>query len=101
MGLSIGGWEILLILVIALVIWGPDKLPEIARTIGKVVRTLKKASFDLTNVVTKEIEETSRQAKPENISESKKGNSSPHPGTVSTQKKTQAQNQEKRKPENE
>ena len=101
MGLSIGGWEILLILVIALIIWGPDKLPEIARTIGKVVRTLRKASFDLTNVVTREIEETSRQAKPENSSESKNEKSSPHPSTVSAQEKTQVQNQEGRQPENE
>ena len=101
MGLSIGGWEILLILIIALIIWGPDKLPEIARTIGKVVRTLRKASFDLTNVVTREIEETSRQAKPENSSESKEEKPPPHPGTVSAQEKTQTRNQEGRQPENE
>jgi len=58
MGFSgIGLWEIIFILVVALVIWGPNKLPEIARTLGKAVRVLKKASFDLTAAVTKEIEE--------------------------------------------
>ena len=58
MGLfGIGSWEILLILIVALVIWGPGKLPEIARTLGKTVRALKKASFDLTTAVTREIEE--------------------------------------------
>ena len=54
---GIGSWEILLVLVVALVIFGPGKLPEIARTLGKTVRALKKASFDLTTAVTKEIEE--------------------------------------------
>jgi len=54
---GIGTGEILLILVLALIIWGPGRLPEIARTMGKMVRTLKKASFDLTTAVTKEIEE--------------------------------------------
>ena len=58
MGLfGIGSWEILLVLVVALIIFGPGKLPEIARTLGKTVRALKKASFDLTSAVTKEIEE--------------------------------------------
>ncbi|MFC2066275.1 twin-arginine translocase TatA/TatE family subunit [Chloroflexota bacterium] len=53
---GIGTWEVLLILVVALIIFGPGRLPEIARTLGKTVRTLKKASFDLTTAVTKEIE---------------------------------------------
>ena len=53
---GIGTWELLLILVLALIIWGPGRLPEIARTLGKITRTLKKASFDLTTALTKEIE---------------------------------------------
>ena len=53
---DIGLGEILLILVVALIIWGPGRIPEIARTIGRVVHNLKKATFDLTTAVTKEIE---------------------------------------------
>ncbi len=52
---GMGMGEILLILVVALIIWGPEKIPEIARTLGRTVRTLKKASFDLTTAVTKEL----------------------------------------------
>jgi len=52
---GIGFLEILLILVIALIIFGPGRLPEIARMMGKAVRTLRKASFDLTTAVTKEL----------------------------------------------
>ena len=53
--LDIGPLEVLLILVIALLIWGPERIVEIGQTLGKIVRTLKKASFDLTTAVTKEL----------------------------------------------
>jgi len=39
---GIGGSEILVILVIALLFLGPDKLPEAAKVISKTVRDLKK-----------------------------------------------------------
>ena len=57
-----GPLEVLLILIVALIIWGPGKIPEIARTLGKTVRTLRKASFDLTTTLTKEIEKNSHPA---------------------------------------
>ena len=53
---SIGPLEILLILFVALIIWGPEKIPEIARTLGKAVRVLRKATADITTAVTKEID---------------------------------------------
>ena len=54
--LGIGTWEILLILILAMIILGPGKLPEFARKLGKTVRAIKKASFDLTTAVTRELE---------------------------------------------
>ncbi len=54
--LSIGMGEVFLILVVALIIWGPGRIVEIGRTLGRIVRTLKKATFDLTTQVTKELE---------------------------------------------
>ena len=53
---GIGPLEIVLILFIALIIFGPGKIPEIGRVMGKTMRTLKKATFDLTEQVTKEVE---------------------------------------------
>ena len=53
---GIGLGELLLILVLALIIWGPGKLPDIAQTLGKTIRALRKATFDLTTEMTKEIE---------------------------------------------
>jgi sec-independent protein translocase protein TatA len=40
---SIGFPELMIILVIALVIFGPGKLPELGSTLGKTVRGFKKA----------------------------------------------------------
>lgn len=53
---GIGPMEVLLILIVALIIFGPGRLPEIGRTVGKAMRALRKATFDLTTQVTKEIE---------------------------------------------
>lgn len=72
-GMGIG--EIVLILIVALIIWGPEKLPEIAGKLGGIMRALRKASADLTTVVTKELdmEENKRQSQPKlNSSEKSK-----------------------------
>jgi len=54
--LGMGTGEILLIIVVALIIWGPDRIVEIGRTLGKMVSTLRKTSFDLTKQISKELE---------------------------------------------
>ncbi len=54
---SIGFGEALVILIVALIVFGPGRIVEIGRTLGKITRTLRKASFDLTTQVTKELEE--------------------------------------------
>jgi sec-independent protein translocase protein TatB len=59
--LGIGTWEILLILILALIILGPSKLTEFARTLGKTVRAIRKASADLTTAVTREINATQNE----------------------------------------
>lgn len=53
---GMGMGEILLILVVALIVFGPGRIVEIGRTLGKAVRTLRKASFDLTAQLSKELE---------------------------------------------
>lgn len=62
---GIGMGEILLVLVVALIIWGPRKMPELASKLGKMVRILRKAAFDLTAQVTKEIEEDEKKGPPQ------------------------------------
>ncbi len=42
--MRLGGWEIALILVLVLVIFGAGKLPEVGRSLGKSIREFRKAS---------------------------------------------------------
>ncbi len=44
---GIGSQELIIILVVALIIFGPKKLPEIGRSLGLGLRELKKASRDV------------------------------------------------------
>ena len=70
---GVGFGEVILILLLALIIWGPKRLPEIARTLGRTVRALRKATYDFTSQVTKEldIEETDRKEKTAHLNRDK------------------------------
>ncbi len=62
---GIGLGEVLLILVVALIIWGPGRIVEIGRTLGKIVRALKKVTSDLTAQITSETEEHEKEHPPQ------------------------------------
>ena len=49
MPFNIGPGELILILVIALVVLGPGKLPDVAQSLGKSVREFRKAATDVTD----------------------------------------------------
>jgi len=44
---NIGFAELLIIVAIALIVFGPNKLPELARAFGKAVREFKKATEEI------------------------------------------------------
>lgn len=52
---SIGMPELVIILVIALIIFGPRKLPELGKSLGKSINEFKKASTELQNTLEQEI----------------------------------------------
>src|SRR5215207_6165158 len=60
---SIGMPELIIILVIALIIFGPRKLPELGRSLGRSIGEFKKASNELRSTLEEEIrvEETKEQ----------------------------------------
>jgi sec-independent protein translocase protein TatA len=52
---SIGMPELIIILVIALIIFGPRKLPELGKSLGRSLNEFKRASQDLQNTLEQEI----------------------------------------------
>ena len=56
---KIGMMEILIILMVALIVFGPTKLPELGRSIGKGINELRQAGKDLRKSVdiTEDIEQ--------------------------------------------
>ena len=52
---SIGMPELLIIFVIALIIFGPKKLPELGRSLGKSIAEFKRTSNDLRNTLEEEV----------------------------------------------
>ena len=61
---SIGSSEILMIILVAVLVVGPNRIVEISRTMGKVMRAIKKTTFDLTSAVTKELELEEKEKQP-------------------------------------
>ena len=56
-----GFGEIVLVIVLAVIILGPGKIANTARTLGRMAHTLKKATSDLTTQITRETEEESKK----------------------------------------
>lgn len=47
----IGSWEIVVIMIVVLVLFGGKKLPEFARNLGKGLKEFKKASRDIVDEI--------------------------------------------------
>jgi len=52
---SLGFQEMILIFIIALIVFGPKRLPEIGRTIGKALGEFKKATDDFKSTIEREV----------------------------------------------
>jgi TatA/E family protein of Tat protein translocase len=63
---SLGLPELLVIFAVALIVFGPRRLPEIGRTLGKALGEFKKASDELKNTIEREVHvEELKQIAPE------------------------------------
>ncbi|RME45104.1 MAG: TatA/E family twin arginine-targeting protein translocase [Chloroflexi bacterium] len=62
---GLGPAEVILVLIIALIVFGPGRLPEIGQALGKSIREFREASSEITQELSREIEATERAARGE------------------------------------
>jgi TatA/E family protein of Tat protein translocase len=61
---SIGMPELIIILVIALIIFGPRKLPELGRSLGRSLSEFRRASNELRNTLDDEVRQEQQRTTP-------------------------------------
>ena len=54
----IGGWEIVLILAVVLILFGAKKLPELAKGLGTGIKEFKKATREVTEELNTAMDDT-------------------------------------------
>ncbi len=81
---TLGGPELFLILVIALIVFGPRKLPEIGKSLGRMMMEFKKASNEFRQTIETEVEADKQReaARMESRAEPLTANPSAEPGDV-------------------
>jgi sec-independent protein translocase protein TatB len=62
--LNIGTQELLVVLLIALIVVGPSRLPELSRSIGKGLREFRKVQDEVKDMVKLDLDEESKPARP-------------------------------------
>jgi sec-independent protein translocase protein TatA len=55
----LGGWEIVLILAVVLILFGAKKLPELAKGLGTGIKEFKKATREVTDEISTAMDDTS------------------------------------------
>lgn len=64
-----GFGEILVIAVLALIFIGPKQLPDVARTLGRLLNEIKRAGSDFTADITRVKEDVKKAVTPEDLSQ--------------------------------
>jgi Tat protein translocase TatB subunit len=60
--LNVGPFELLVVLAVALIVVGPERLPELARSIGRVLRQFRDVQNEVRDLVASEVDDDVRQA---------------------------------------
>ena len=61
-----GGWEIVLILAVVLILFGAKKLPELAKGLGQGIKEFKKATNEVSNEINSAMDDN-RYSNPKQI----------------------------------
>jgi TatA/E family protein of Tat protein translocase len=61
---TLGGPELFLILVVALIVFGPRKLPEMGKSLGKMMAEFRKASNEFQRTIEDEVEADKHRTAP-------------------------------------
>jgi excinuclease ABC subunit B len=69
-----GSGEIFLIVLVIFLVFGPDRIPEMARKFGKFINEIKRASEDIKNEINKEADKKEREQKLQEFREKIKNN---------------------------
>ena len=60
----LGGWEIVLILAVVLILFGAKKLPELAKGLGTGIKEFKKATREVTDEISTAMDDNTRHRRP-------------------------------------
>ncbi len=61
--LNVGSWELMVILAIAILLIGPERMVEMSRSFGRLSRQLRKMSSEFTSTIQAEMAATERETK--------------------------------------
>ena len=78
--LNVGPWEVTLILIIAILLIGPKRMVEMARTIGRVTSQLRRFSNEFTSTLQTEITATEHEVMVEDPEDAVKSLTEPFTG---------------------
>lgn len=62
-GAMLGGWEIVLILAVVLILFGAKKIPELAKGLGSGIKEFKKATREVTEEINNASNDTQTPAR--------------------------------------
>lgn len=65
---GLGPAEVILVLLIALIVFGPGRLPEIGQAMGKSIREFRDATSGITDEINRELQATEQAARVESKS---------------------------------
>jgi sec-independent protein translocase protein TatA len=91
--LAVTGWEMIVVVgvLVVMFLWGPNKIPELARSIGQARKEFEKAQKELTTLPSTDSPQTSTESAPDDaLISAAKGLGIPNEGKTRLKKQPRA-----------